>query len=214
VNLAASHIHFLVSSSNKCIEGVPGFSFTLGEKGALKACEGQAKSLSLDLYAQWKGLDANGQFRFTPPTHALLAFRQALREHGVEGGSEGRLGRYTDNYRTLLEGMRKLGFFPYVPPPTAGSIITTFLVPNDPRFDFDTTYRGLASRGFVIYPGKTTKADSFRMGSIGQLFKKDMEELVAALKEVLIEQGVALPVVQKGEKVEFKHGGEKGFIVH
>ena len=196
VDLAASHIHFLVSSSNKCIEGVPGFSFALCERAALARCAGNARSLSLDLHAQWAGLAANGQFRFTPPTHALLAFQQALVEHAAEGGSRGRLARYAANHAALVRGMAELGFAPYVDAAAAGCIITTFLVPTHPRFNFSATYEGLAARGFVIYPGKTTAADSFRIGSIGQLFEADMRGVVAALKEVLLEQGVALPVTQ------------------
>ena len=196
MDLAASRIHFLVSSSNKCIEGVPGFSFALCQAAALGACAGGARSLSLDLHAQWAGLAGNGQFRFTPPTHALLAFRAALAEHAAEGGAPGRLARYAANHAALLRGMRALGFEPYVQGSAAGCIITTFLVPAHPAFSFAATYAGLAARGFVIYPGKTTKADSFRIGSIGQLFEADMTGVVAALKEVLLEQGVTLPVTQ------------------
>ena len=195
MDLAASRIHFLVSSSTKCIEGVPGFSFALCQAGALAACAGTARSLSLDLHAQHAGLAGNGQFRFTPPTHSLLAFRAALAEHAAEGGSAGRLARYAANHRELLQGMAALGFQPYVQS-SAGCIITTFLVPAHASFDFGAMYTALAARGFVIYPGKTTAADSFRIGSIGQLFPKDMRAVVAAVREVLLEQGVPVPVQQ------------------
>lgn len=188
--------HFVVSSSNKCIEGVPGFSFALCEGAALRACKGNARSLSLDLHAQWAGLSGNGQFRFTPPTHSLLAFASALQQHGAEGGAPARLARYAANHAALLRGMKRLGFKPYVADKDAGCIITTFLVPKDPKFNFGAAYDALAQRGFVLYPGKTTAAESFRVGSIGQLREKDMRGVVRALKEVLLEQGVALPVVQ------------------
>lgn len=197
LNVASSGVDFLVSSSNKCIEGVPGFSFVIAAADALAACKGNARSLSLDLHAQWAGLAANAQFRFTPPTHALLAFRQALAEHEAEGGSAGRLSRYASNHAALVEGMAQLGFAPYVDPQHAGCIITTFLVPDDPRFDFKAAYDALAARGFVIYPGKTTVAESFRLGSIGRLYPADVRAVVAALRDVLTEQGVALPVRQK-----------------
>jgi 2-aminoethylphosphonate-pyruvate transaminase len=187
---------FVVSSSNKCIEGVPGFSFALCEGAALRACKGNARSLSLDLHAQWAGLAANGQFRFTPPTHALLAFSSALAQHEAEGGAPGRLARYAANHAALLRGMAALGFKPYVADGDAGCIITTFLVPKDPRFNFAAAYDGLARRGYVIYPGKTTVAESFRVGSIGQLGTREMDGVVGALREVLAEQGVALPVEQ------------------
>jgi len=142
-----------------------------------------------------------------------LAFRQALKEHAKEGGSAGRLARYSRNHAELLAGLEGLGFYPYVPHPVAGSIITTFLVPDDPNFNFSTMYRELADRGYVIYPGKTTKADSFRVGSIGQLFEEDMRGLVGTLKEILLQQGVKLPVTQKGIKVVCGKGLGKT-IVH
>lgn len=197
VDVAASRVHFLVSSSNKCIEGVPGFSYAIAERSALAACAGVARSLSLDLHAQWAGLAANGQFRFTPPTHALLAFNQALQEHAEEGGAAGRLARYAANHAALLRGMRALGFEAYVAPEHAGCIITTFLVPDDPRFRFGAAYDALAARGCVIYPGKTTVAESFRIGTIGRLYESDMHAVVRELEVVLREQGVALPVRQR-----------------
>ncbi len=201
LDLRASNVHFLVSSSNKCIEGVPGFSFALCARDRLEACgaPGQARSLALDLHAQWAGLQATGEFRFTPPVHALLAFRQALDELEAEGGPAGRLARYEANAAALLRGMAELGFAPYVAAPHQGCIITTFLVPDDARFVFRDVYSALERRGFVIYPGKTTKAESFRLGSIGRLFPSDMEALVAALRDVLREAGVKLPVRQKVE---------------
>ena len=201
LDLRASNVHFLVSSSNKCIEGVPGFSFALCARDRLEACgaPGQARSLALDLHAQWAGLRATGEVRFTPPVHALLAFRQALDELEAEGGPAGRLARYEANAAALLRGMAALGFAPYVAAPHQGCIITTFLVPDDARFVFRDVYAALERRGFVIYPGKTTKAESFRLGSIGRLFPADMLALVGALRDVLREAGVRLPVTQKVE---------------
>ena len=199
VHLEKSNIHFLVSSSNKCIEGVPGFSYTLASRERLEGSKNNARSLSLDLYEQWRGLEATGEFRFTPPVHALLAFKQALVELEEHGGAPGRLERYQNNAKTLVDGMRALGFSPYVDESNQGCIITTFLVPDDPKFNFKTVYNKLEERGFIIYPGKTTKAESFRLGSIGRLFDHDMRAVVQALKEVLIETGVSLPVIQKRE---------------
>ena len=201
LDLRAANVAFLVSSSNKCIEGVPGFSFALCERTQLEQCgaPGQARSLALDLHAQWAGLHATGEFRFTPPVQALLAFRQALAELEAEGGPPGRLARYEANARALVRGMGALGFAPYVPAPHQGCIITTFLVPDDRRFVFRDVYAALERRGFVIYPGKTTKAESFRLGSIGRLFPEDVDALVAAFADVLRQAGVRLPVQQKRE---------------
>ena len=181
---------FLVSSANKCIEGVPGFAFAICRREALASCRGQARSLTLDLEAQWRGLEANGQFRFTPPTHALLAFRQALIELEEEGGVEGRAERYGQNHACLREGMARLGFQEFVPAEHQGPIITSFLYPQDAGFEFERFYDGLNRRGFVIYPGKVTDADCFRIGNIGRLFLSDMEALLTAIAETMEEMGL------------------------
>jgi len=198
LNVAEAGIDFLVSSANKCIQGVPGFSFALARRDRLIACAGNARTLSLDLYEQWRGLEANGQFRFTPPTHALLAFGQALRELREEGGVAGRAARYLANHRALLAGMRRLGFRPYLDPINQSAVITAFHYPGDPRFKFDDFYTRLSRHGMVIYPGKLGSVDCFRIGTIGQLHPADVRDLLDAVSAVLEEMNVALPVAAPG----------------
>jgi 2-aminoethylphosphonate-pyruvate transaminase len=181
-------IDFLVSSSNKCIEGVPGFAFILARKPELDKAKGQARSLSLDLYEQWAGLESSGQFRFTPPTLSIMAFRQALRELEKEGGIKAREERYRANKKVLDEGMATLGFREYLPKSIQGHIITSFLYPDDPGFNFENFYNALNERGFVIYPGKLSRANAFRIGNIGQIFPEDVKALLAAIKEVMTGQ--------------------------
>jgi len=158
LDVADYGIDFLVSSANKCIEGVPGFGFIIARRSALENTAGYARSLSLDLHAQWKGLEGNGQFRFTPPTHALLAFHRALEELEAEGGVEGRASRYARNHEIIVQGMRAMGFSEYLPPELQGPIITSFLYPRDKAFNFETFYQKLNNRGYVIYPGKVSDA--------------------------------------------------------
>ena len=186
-------IDFLVSSANKCIEGVPGFSFAICRRDSLEATEGWARSLSLDLLAQWRGLESNGQFRFTPPTHAILAFEQALCELQAEGGVEGRAARYRNNFETLVAGMREMGFVEYLPADRQGTIITSFRYPDHPKFQFEEFYRRLNDKGCVIYPGKVTSADCFRIGNIGRLFESDVLTLLAAIGTTLREMNIELP---------------------
>ena len=190
IDVPGCGIDYLVSSANKCIEGVPGFAFVLARKEALLATEGYARSLSLDLLAQWKGLETDGQFRFTPPTHALLAFRQALRELEAEGGVPGRAQRYRTNFETLIHGMQALGFQAYLKPDDASSIITTFHYPPDPHFHFEDFYQRLHDKGYAIYPGKISDAACFRIGTIGRIFASDVRALVAAMRDTLAEMGV------------------------
>jgi len=194
VNLAQCGIDYLVSSSNKCIEGVPGFSFVLAKTETLKSTEGWARSLSLNLLDQWQGLEANGQFRFTPPTHSLLAFRQALAELEHEGGVQARGARYRRNYDVLVEGMREMGFQEYLQPEEQGYIITSFLYPDHPKFSFEEFYKKLNEKDQVIYPGKVSGADCFRIGHIGRLFEADVRVLLGAIRQCLIEMGVVLEV--------------------
>ena len=185
-------IDFLVSSANKCIEGVPGFSFAICQRDSLLAIQGWARSVSLDLLAQWQGLEANGQFRFTPPTHVLLAFEQALMELQAEGGVAGRAGRYRDNHQLLVTGMRELGFTDYLPPELQGTIITAFYYPDHSRFEFDEFYSRLNDKGIVIYPGKVSDIDCLRIGNIGHLFESDIQALLAAVRVTLEEMQIEL----------------------
>ncbi len=192
VDLQASHIDYLVSSANKCIEGVPGFSFVLARREALLATRGFARTLSLDLLAQWEGLEGDGQFRFTPPTHVLLAFGQALRELEAEGGLLARAARYRQNYLQTLAAMQAMGFEPYLDAADRGYIITAFRYPSHPRFNFREFYERLSAKGHVIYPGKLSHADCFRIGHVGRLSGADVSALMAAMAETLKEMDITL----------------------
>jgi 2-aminoethylphosphonate-pyruvate transaminase len=192
LDVAGARIDYLVSSANKCIQGVPGFGFVLARRERLLEIEGRARSLSLDLLAQWRGLESDGQFRFTPPTHALLAFRRALEELEAEGGIAGRNARHRANHAVLMEEMEAIGFEPYLAPEHQSPIITTFRYPAAAGFDFGDFYSRLSARGMVIYPGKLTHQDCFRIGTIGHLFPDDIRRLGAAIREVLAEMGIQL----------------------
>lgn len=192
INLSECNIDYLVSSANKCIEGVPGFSFILCKLSSLKETAGYARSVSFDLLDQYEGFEKNGQFRFTPPTHALAAFRQALAELEAEGGVLGRAERYRRNYETLVAGMRRMGFKEYLKPEHQGYIITSFLYPEDPNFSFEKFYESLNQRDYVIYPGKVSDADCFRIGTIGRIFEADVKALLAAIAETITAMGVKL----------------------
>jgi 2-aminoethylphosphonate-pyruvate transaminase len=183
-------VDFLISSANKCIQGVPGFGFVLARRDLLLEAEGRARSVSLDLFSQWRGLENDGQFRFTPPTHALLAFWQALQELDAEGGTTGRAKRYAENARVLLDGMGKMGFQPYLDPEYRSHIITSFRYLERREFDFKELYQRLSDKGFVIYPGKLTDSECFRIGTIGHVFPNDVRALLSAVQTSLEEMGL------------------------
>jgi 2-aminoethylphosphonate-pyruvate transaminase len=192
--LQTSRADFLVSSSNKCIQGIPGFSFVICNKESLLKTKGLAKTLSLDLFSQWQGLENNGQFRFTPPTHTMLAFRQALQELFEEGGVNGRFLRYQKNNAGLISGMKRMGFKPYLSDEVQSPIITSFRYPKHANFDFEQFYQRLAEQHCIIYPGKLTHADCFRIGNIGHLFEEDIERLLKTIAEVIQQMSIDLPL--------------------
>ena len=181
----------VVASANKCLEGVPGVAFAIVRREALEEARGQAPSLSLDLHDQWTSMEKNGQWRFTPPTHVIAAFDRALEQHAAEGGMAGRGGRYRRNCALLVAGLRALGFETLLPDRLQAPIIVTVKMPADPKFHFETFYDRLAQRGYVIYPGKLTVADSFRIGCIGALGEGEMAGALRAITEVMGELGVA-----------------------
>lgn len=178
-------IDFLISSANKCIQGVPGFGFVIARRCVLEACAGLARSLSLDLFDQWKTMEEhNGKWRFTSPTHVVRAFYQALLELEAEGGVAARFKRYSENQKILVTGMIQRGFSPVIENTDWQSpIITTFHYPNFDGFSFQSLYEKLKANGFVIYPGKVTALDCFRIGNIGEVYPEDINCL---LDKVLI----------------------------
>lgn len=191
VAMAGWGVDYLISSANKCIEGVPGFAFVLARIAALRAIRGYARSVSLDLLAQYEGLEKDGQFRFTPPVQAILAFHQALVELEAEGGVVERGARYRRNYARTLQGMTELGFRPYLAERDRGYIITSFHYPTHPNFDFQRFYQLLSDRSHVIYPGKLSHADCFRIGHIGRLEIGDVESLLCSVRAVMAEMGIS-----------------------
>ena len=177
-------IDFLISSANKCIQGVPGFGFIIARRSELLHCKGVSKSLSLDIYDQWEAMEkGHGKWRFTSPTHVVRAFKQAMDELAAEGGVEARHARYCRNHDVLVEGMRSLGFKTLLKDEVQSPIITSFLYP-DKEFDFKEFYHQLKEKGFVIYPGKISQADTFRIGNIGDVFPEDFSRLIEAIKTV------------------------------
>lgn len=181
----------IAASSNKCLQGVPGVGFVIVEEQALSNSEANSHSLSLDLYAQWQGLQKNGQWRFTPPVQVLLGLQQALQELTDEGGPTARLQRYQENASILVNGMCELGFTPYLAEDVQAPIIITFLMPTAEQFVFSDFYHKLQQHGYVIYPGKLTEVNSFRIGCIGHLTPTQMQKFIDVVSEVLTEMDVS-----------------------
>lgn len=176
INVPELGIDYLISSANKCIQGVPGFAFVIARLEKLITCEGNSSSLSFDLYDQWKEMDKDGKWRFTSPTHVVAAFSKALDELDEEGGITARFSRYQNNNRILRERLKKIGFQAYISEEKQSPIITTFLFPDD-CFNFEHFYTFVKERGYVLYPGKLTNENTFRIGNIGEIYEADIEEL-------------------------------------
>ena len=190
LDLSALPCRAVVASANKCLEGVPGLAFALIEKEALAAAAGNAHSLSLDLHDQWQALERTGQWRFTPPTHALAALDRALDELEAEGGAAARLARYRRNCDALRAGLREIGFALFLEDALQAPVIVTVRMPGDARFDFERMYRRLAARGVVLYPGAVTEVPSFRVGCIGRIDETDIARALAEIADAVAAMGI------------------------
>jgi 2-aminoethylphosphonate-pyruvate transaminase len=175
----------LIAASGKCLEGVPGMGFVFLRNTVLAGCEGHSHSLAMDLFDQHAYMEKTGQWRFTPPTHVVAALAEALAQFVEEGGQPARLARYTDNCRTLIDGMQALGFKPFLAPPLQAPIIVTFLAPGVPGYDFKALYAEVKRRGFILYPGKLTQVETFRVGCIGAIGPNEMRQAVQAVGDAM-----------------------------
>ncbi len=180
----------LIAASGKCIEGPPGMGFVFVRRSALEECEGRCTSLALDLYDQWVYMEKTTQWRFTPPTHVVVALDAALAQYRAEGGQAARLARYQANCKALLDGMRALGFASFLPAAIQAPIIVTFHAPADPRYTFKAFYESVRDKGFVLYPGKLTQVETFRVGCIGAITATEIRHAVNAVADTLVEMGI------------------------
>src|SRR6266576_3275465 len=180
----------LVAASGKCIEGPPGMGFVFARRSVLERCAGNSTSLALDLHDQWAYMERTTQWRYTPPTHVVVAFNAALDQLIEEGGQPARLARYTRNCETLVAGMAELGFRVFLRPDIQAPIILTFHAPPDPAYDFKRFYDNVRDKGFILYPGKLTTVETFRVGCIGAIGPDEMRHAVNAVRDTLAELGI------------------------
>jgi len=181
----------LIAASGKCLEGVPGMGFVIVRREVLEGCAGRSQSLAMDLHDQYVYMERTGQWRFTPPTHVVVALAEAIAQFEAEGGQPARLARYTGNYQTLIHGMSRLGFMPFLDPAIQAPIIVTFHAPGDPRYEFKAFYSAARQCGFILYPGKLTQLETFRVGCIGAIGPTEMEQAVQAVALALENMGIA-----------------------
>ncbi len=180
----------LIAASGKCLEGVPGMGFVIARKTVLEASAGRSHSLALDLHDQYVYMQKTTQWRYTPPTHVVAALRAAIDQFIAEGGQLARGARYAANCATLIEGMRSIGFRPFLPADVQAPIIVTFHAPADPAYDFKRFYNAVRERGYILYPGKLTQIETFRVGCIGAIDSNEMRNVVTAVAEALQSLGL------------------------
>lgn len=181
----------VIAASGKCIEGPPGMGFVIARRSALEASAGNCSSLALDLHDQWVYMEKTTQWRYTPPTHVVVAFDAALDQFLDEGGQPARHARYARNCRALIDGMAALGFRPFLDPAIQAPIIVTFHAPADPKYEFKAFYAAVRERGFILYPGKLTQVETFRVGCIGAIGPEEMQQAVHAIADALADLGIA-----------------------
>jgi len=190
IDARSTRFDALIAASGKCLEGVPGMGFVFIRKAILDACAGNSQSLAMDLHDQHVYMGKTGQWRFTPPTHVVVALSEAIAQFVEEGGQPARLARYTRNCQALAEGMAALGFKPFLDPAVQAPIIVTFHAPAHPAYDFKRFYEAAKARGFLLYPGKLTQVETFRVGCIGAIGPHEMRQAVNAVRETLAEMGI------------------------
>jgi len=191
INARTTPFDAVVAASGKCLEGPPGMGFVIVRRAALERAEGNCHSLALDLYDQWVYMQKTTQWRYTPPTHVVAAFDSAIAQYLEEGGLAARGARYAHNCRTLIEGMARLGLRSFLPAAIQAPIIVTFFAPDNPRYNFKDFYNAVKARGYILYPGKLTTVETFRVGCIGQLGERGIQGAVQAVGEVLADMRAA-----------------------
>ena len=190
IDVSATPIDAVVAASGKCVEGPPGMGFVIVRRSTIEGCEGRSSSLALDLYDQWVYMEKTTQWRYTPPTHVVVAFNAALEQYVAEGGQPARLARYTANGEALVAGMQALGFRVFLDPAIQAPIIYTFHAPADPAYDFKRFYAEVRDRGFILYPGKLTQIETFRVGCIGAIGPSEMRQAVLAVGDAMRAMGI------------------------
>jgi len=190
IDVAQMPFDALIAASGKCLEGVPGMGFVIVRKSVLEGCTGNAHSLAMDLYDQYVYMEKTTQWRYTPPTHVVAALRAAVDQFKAEGGQPARLARYTANCRALIDGMATLGFRPFLRPEVQAPIIVTFHAPADAAYAFKAFYEKTRERGYILYPGKLTQVETFRVGCIGAIDANEMRNVVSAVAQTLQDMGI------------------------
>jgi 2-aminoethylphosphonate-pyruvate transaminase len=185
IDVSKGGIDAVISASGKCLEGVPGMGFVIVRRALLEASAGISRSLALDLHDQYTYMVKTTQWRFTPPTHVVAALRAALDQFIAEGGQPARGARYRRNCAALIEGMGSLGFKPFLDAAVQAPVIVTFHAPRDPAYDFKRFYEAVRDAGYVLYPGKLTEVETFRVGCIGAIDANEMHNAVAAIGRAL-----------------------------
>lgn len=185
IDLQKTKVDFLVSSSNKGIQGFAGLSFVVSNLKRLEATrEIPPNNLYLNLWGNHTCLEKTNQFQFTPPVQVIYALNEALDEF-FEETMEGRYKRYCDCYDVMLQGMKDLGFKCLLPEEQHSKMLTTFYDPDVAEYDFDKMHDFLYERDITIYPGKVASLDTFRIANIGDLIPEDMKLYLKELANYL-----------------------------
>lgn len=191
IDVSKYPVDAVIAASGKCIEGVPGMGFVIVRREVLEKSQGNSHSLAMDLHDQWTYMQRTTQWRFTPPTHVVAAFRAALDQYLAEGGQPARGARYAANRDALIDGMEALRFRTFLPRAIQAPVIITFHAPGDPAYAFKPFYERVKQRGYILYPGKLTQVETFRVGCIGAIDTNEMRNVVSAVAATLKDMGVS-----------------------
>jgi 2-aminoethylphosphonate-pyruvate transaminase len=189
IDADALDLEAIVLSPNKWLEGLPGIGLVVAKRTALEAAAGRSHSFCLDLHRQWRGLESDGRWRFTPPAQATAALVAALRQHAKEGQAA-RFERVRRNWRCLVGGLRALGFQTFLRDEVASPVIATFHEPADPNYERERLFELTWQQGFVMFRGRLTREPTFRIGCMGAIDEAVMRQVVRAIETSMAAMGV------------------------
>jgi len=190
INIKEMNADFLISSSNKCIQGMAGLSFVISRVSSLDKLNNiPPRSLYLDLLGQFQSLKKTNQMRFTPAVQIFYALEQALNEYFEETAIR-RYERYKNSYDVLIRGLKDLGFKLYLPDHLHSKLLTTIYEPTNSAYSFNEMHDYLYEKGYTIYPGKCNNENTFRIANIGQIDQTDIIGFIEKLEAYLIKYGI------------------------
>lgn len=194
IHIEEENIDFCMASAQKGLMAMTGLSFIIGNKDKIVDSKNYPKrSYYCNLYLQYKYFEKSGEMHFTPPVQTIYAAIQGLKEYFAEG-EEAKWARHTRVFEAILNGLDELGFHDVIKREWQSGLVVSVLYPDDANWDFEKIHDYCYERGFTIYPGKISNADTFRLCALGAIDVQDIEAFFVVFKEALLHYQIQIPI--------------------